>query len=81
MVDYRWRAAKTIDLIQKFNLYLTIRDSLDVLSQYLLVMEHLFDAILYSKLGNENFDTGHFKCLHGPQVAHSCSKIYINNNR
>jgi len=63
MVDYRWRAAKTIELIPKFNLYLTMRDegSLDILSKYPLVMELRFDTILYSKLDNENSDPGHIK--------------------
>jgi len=28
MVDYRWRATKTIDFIQKFYLYLTMKDRL-----------------------------------------------------
>ena len=31
-------------------------------------MELRFDAILYSTLGNENFDAGHIKCLRGTQV-------------
>jgi len=40
IVDDCWRAAKTINLIQRFNLYLTMRDkgSLDILFKYLLVM-------------------------------------------
>jgi len=29
-------------------------------------MELGFDAILHSKLGNENSDAGHFKCSGGP---------------
>jgi len=36
--------------------------------KYLLIMELRFDAILYSTLGNENFDAGHIKCLRGTQV-------------
>jgi len=42
-------------------------------------MEIRFDALLYSKLGNENSDAGHINCsreLHlarGPQVPHPCS--------
>jgi len=40
--------------------------------KYLLIMQLRFDAILYSKLGNENFDAGHIKCLRGPQVPHPC---------
>jgi len=30
-----------------------------------------FDAIFYSKLGNENFDAGHVKCSHGLQAPHA----------
>jgi len=37
-------------------------------------MELRFDAILYSKLTNENPDAGHIKCSRGPQVAHPCAK-------
>jgi len=33
-------------------------------------MELRFDVILYSKLGNENSDSGHIKCSRGPQVPH-----------
>jgi len=33
-------------------------------------MEIRFDAILYSKLGNESFDPGHINCSRGPQVPH-----------
>jgi len=36
--------------------------------KYLLIMELRFDAILYSTLGNENFDAGNIKCLRGTQV-------------
>ena len=36
----------------------------------LLVTEFRFDAILCSKLGNENSDAGHIKCSRGPQVPH-----------
>jgi len=43
--------------------------SLDLLSKYLLVMELRFDAMLYSKLGNENSDEGHNKCSRGPHLA------------
>jgi len=59
MLDYRLRAAKTVHLIRHFNLYLIIRDSLDRLSEYPLVMVLRFDPILYSNLGNENSDGGH----------------------
>jgi len=40
MVDYCWWATNTIELIHKFNLYVTIRvrASFDILSRYLLVM-------------------------------------------
>jgi len=64
VVDNRWWAAKTIYLIHKFNLYLTmeIRDSLDIISKYLLVMEIHFDAIVYSKFGDEDSKAGHIKC-------------------
>jgi len=31
-------------------------------------MELRFDAMLCSNLGNKNYDTGHMKCLRGPQV-------------
>ena len=42
-------------------------------------MEFRFDAMLHSKLGNENSDTDHIKCspepqvVHGPQVVHPCN--------
>jgi len=42
-------------------------------------MEHRFDAILYSKLGNKNSDAGHIKRLHGPQVPYPCSKLRCVN--
>jgi len=35
-----------------------------------LITELRFDAPLCSILGNENFDAGHIKCSHGPQVTH-----------
>jgi len=34
-------------------------------------MEIRSDAILYSKLGNENSDEGGIKCSRGPQVPYS----------
>jgi len=37
-------------------------------------MELRFDAILYSKLVNENSDPGYFKCSCRPQVHHPCSR-------
>jgi len=36
---------------------------LDLLFKYLLLMEHRFDAMLYSNLGNKNSDAGCFKCF------------------
>jgi len=39
-----------------------------LLSKYLLIMEHRFDAILCSKLSNKNSDAGIIKCSRGPQV-------------
>ena len=61
----------------KFNLYLTMRvsDYLDILSKYLLIMELCFDAILCSKSGEENSNTGHIKCTCGPQVPHPCQTV------
>ena len=44
--------------------------SLDLLSEYLLIMELRLDAMLYSNLGNENSDAGHIKYSRGPQVPH-----------
>jgi len=51
------------------------------LSKYLLIMEIRFDAILYSKLGNENSDTGHIKCSRGPQVPHPCLAACLHQDR
>jgi len=45
-----------------------IRDSLDIISKYLLVMELRFEAIVYSKFGDEDSNAGHIKCSRGPQV-------------
>jgi len=45
--------------------------SLDLLSNYLLIMELRFDAMSYSNLGNKNSNAGHIKCLHRPQVPNS----------
>jgi len=44
--------------------------------KYLLIMEFSFDAILYSKLGNENSDAGHTKCPRRLQVPHPCFKVW-----
>jgi len=38
-------------------------------------MELRFDAIMHSKLGNENSDADHIKCSRGPQVPHPCFKL------
>jgi len=46
--------------------------SIDLLSKYLLIMELRFGVMLYSNLGNENFDAGHIKCPRGPQVSPPC---------
>jgi len=35
----------------------------------LLIKERRFDAIMYSKLGNENSDAGHNKCSRGTHLA------------
>ena len=35
-------------------------------------MEFCFDAMLSSISANENSNTGHIKCLHGPLVPHPC---------
>ena len=44
---------------------------MNLLSKHLLTMEFRFDAILYSNMGNENYDAGRIKCSRGPQVAHT----------
>jgi len=46
-----------------------IRDSLYIISKYLLVMELRFDAIVYSLLGGEDSNAGHIKCSRGPHLA------------
>ena len=46
-----------------------IEASCDILSKYPLIMEIPFDAILYSKLGNEISDASHIKCSPGPHLA------------
>ena len=43
------------------------RESLDLLSTCLLVMEFLFDAMLCSNLCNKNSVEGHIKCSRGLQ--------------
>jgi len=40
----------------------------DLPSMYMLIMELRFEAMLCSKLGNENADADHIKCSRGPQV-------------
>jgi len=46
-------------------------------------MELCFDAILHSKLGNENSDAGHIKCWRGSHVPHPCCKqsvvLFVSN--
>jgi len=43
-------------------------------------MELRFDTMLYSNLGNQNYDAGHTKCSRGsnlasgPQVTHPCPR-------
>jgi len=44
--------------------------SLDLLSEYLFIMELRIGAMLYSNVGNETTDAGHIKCSRGPQVPH-----------
>jgi len=73
--SYKWWVIaggpkKTIELLQNLNLYLNMMDSLDIQSKYLVVMELRFDTILYSTLGNENYDVGHIKCPRVSQVPH-----------
>jgi len=46
-----------------------------------LSLDIRFDAILYSKLGNENSDTGHIKCSRGPQVPYPCFTTYLHQDR
>jgi len=41
-----------------------------ILPKYVVIMELRFTIILYSKLGNENSDAGHIKCLRRPQAPH-----------
>jgi len=49
--------------------YLKGIEASGLLFKYLLIMELRFDAILHSKLGNENYDAGHIKCSRGPHLA------------
>jgi len=48
------------------------------ISKYLLIMDHQFDAMLYTTLSNDNSYADHIKCSHGPhlargpQVTHTC---------
>jgi len=37
-------------------------------------MELRFEAMLYSNLGNENYDADHVKCSREPQVHHPWSR-------
>jgi len=38
-------------------------------SNYLLIIEFRFDAMLYSNSGEETSDAGHIKCSRGPHLA------------
>ena len=61
----------TIDFILKFYLLRGVGSFIwhsQLSLKYLLVTLLRFDAILYSKLGNENSDAGHIKCSRGPRV-------------
>jgi len=49
--------------------------------KYLLIRELSFDAILYSKLGNENSDAGHIKCSRGLLVPHLWFKTLLKSNK
>jgi len=51
--------------------------SLDLLSNYLLIVDLRFDAMVCSNLGNENSDTGHIKCLRGQQVPQPALNNHI----
>jgi len=51
-----------------------------LLSKHLFIMELHFDAIFYSKLGNENSDASHSKCSRGPQVPHPWLTRCTNTN-
>jgi len=52
--------------------------SLDLLPEYVLIMELRFDAMFCSKVGNENSDAGHIKCSRGPQVPHPWITATLN---
>jgi len=54
--------------------------SLDLLSKHLLILEHRFDAMLYSNLGNENCNADHIKCSRGPQVPHPCCRASLSTS-
>jgi len=47
--------------------------------KYLLTMELRFDAILYSKLGDENSDAGHIICSRGLEVPNLWCKQYLGS--
>ena len=61
------RDGETLDHQGPHNLWFTVSES-QISLKYLLVTLLRFDAILYSKLGNENSDAGHIKCSRGPRV-------------
>jgi len=72
ILHYRWRAAKSINFILKFSLFLTTKSALFWLTiQVPAYHGASFQRDLYSKLGNENSDEDHIKCPRWPQVPHS----------
>ena len=48
----------------------SIETSVDLLCEYLRIIEFCFDGILCSILGNENSKAGHVICSRGPHFAH-----------
>jgi len=70
-VNYSWRAANNNCLIPKTlppSYYEGCRLLITSYLKYLLIVVFHFDAMLCSKMGNENSDAGHIKCCLGPQV-------------
>jgi len=60
--------------VWKCDFYLTVWKCDDLLSEYPLIMELRFDAMLYTNSGSENSDVVHIKCSRGPQVPHPCNR-------
>jgi len=60
--------AKSINIIVKFYLFLTMRksDFFDLLSNYLFILVLRFVVMFCSNVGSENSGAGHIKCVHGP---------------